>query len=510
MTKKILPKGTKLWVQELPACIHYGWYPAKAGTAYMKKQIGCAFGLIVESGKNNMFTYSYHEPDMIKVSKFFFENQLKDSDYTKKLVRKWEKLVGKFYRVCGKIGKTRLEELSGDDFAKLYHDLKEAYLEEYAVPLISDAIGYFCEVEVKKRLGELLDKKSRQREFNRCLVMLTSSTQDSFIGEEKYELMKIGKKFLDDDKLKDLLRHGSSEILKKLPRPIKKEIIDHAKRYFWIQNNYLRSIVLDELHFVERIKDHLKDPCRVVEFVNKRKARFKGVAEDKQRLLDELDAPHEFRELIKMIDEHASWQDLRKKANLIANHYVSLFLKETSRRKKIAFETLCFVTPEELDNFLYGEKLDWKVVELRKKVVGAIFTPDKVTICNYSDAFLLEKEVGAQIKTEGITDLYGTTANVGKVMGRVRVLMGPEGFKNMVKGEILVTSMTRPEFIPILSKAAAIITDEGSLTCHAAIVSREMDIPCIVGTKIATKVLKDGDIVEVNANHGVVKILKES
>ena len=68
--------------------------------------------------------------------------------------------------------------------------------------------------------------------------------------------------------------------------------------------------------------------------------------------------------------------------------------------------------------------------------------------------------------------------------------------------------MTRPEFIPLIRKAAAIVTDAGGILCHAAIVAREMKKPCIVGTKVATKAFKDGDLVEVDANKGVVKILK--
>ena len=75
------------------------------------------------------------------------------------------------------------------------------------------------------------------------------------------------------------------------------------------------------------------------------------------------------------------------------------------------------------------------------------------------------------------------------------------------KGEILVTSMTTPEYIVAMEKSAAIITDEGGVLCHAAIVSREMNIPCVIGTKIATKVLKTGDLIEVDANNGLIKIL---
>ncbi len=68
--------------------------------------------------------------------------------------------------------------------------------------------------------------------------------------------------------------------------------------------------------------------------------------------------------------------------------------------------------------------------------------------------------------------------------------------------------MTDPDFLPAMKKASAIITDEGGITCHAAIVSRELKIPCIIGTRIATKVLKDGDLVEVDANKGIEMVTK--
>ena len=67
--------------------------------------------------------------------------------------------------------------------------------------------------------------------------------------------------------------------------------------------------------------------------------------------------------------------------------------------------------------------------------------------------------------------------------------------------------MTTPDYVMAMEKSAAIITNDGGLTCHAAIISREMGIPCIVGTNMATKALKDGDLVEVDANKGVVRKL---
>ena len=78
----------------------------------------------------------------------------------------------------------------------------------------------------------------------------------------------------------------------------------------------------------------------------------------------------------------------------------------------------------------------------------------------------------------------------------------------MKKGDIMVSIATDPDVVPAMKMAAAIVTEQGGITSHAAIVSRELGIPCIIGTKIATEVLKDGDMVEVNVNHGWVRKLK--
>jgi phosphohistidine swiveling domain-containing protein len=109
---------------------------------------------------------------------------------------------------------------------------------------------------------------------------------------------------------------------------------------------------------------------------------------------------------------------------------------------------------------------------------------------------------------EGIKEFKGTPAFAsGPIIATVQLLYTIEDVKGFKPGCILVAPMTAPDFLPAMKQAAAIITDEGGITCHAAIVSRELQKPCIIGTKIATKVLKDGDEVEVDATKGIVRIL---
>ncbi len=89
--------------------------------------------------------------------------------------------------------------------------------------------------------------------------------------------------------------------------------------------------------------------------------------------------------------------------------------------------------------------------------------------------------------------------------GKARIIRTIHDIPKVKKGEVLIAYMTRPEFMPAMQKAVAFVTNEGGITSHAAIVSRELNKPCIIGTKIATEVFTDGDKVEVDANKGVVR-----
>ncbi|MFA6553426.1 MAG: PEP-utilizing enzyme [Patescibacteria group bacterium] len=103
--------------------------------------------------------------------------------------------------------------------------------------------------------------------------------------------------------------------------------------------------------------------------------------------------------------------------------------------------------------------------------------------------------------------LIGQSASPGHVRGTVKVVMSIAELHKVKRGDVLVAASTTPAHVPAMEKAAAIVTDEGGLLCHAAIVSRELRIPCVIGTKIATKVFKDGDRVEVDAIKGIVRKL---
>ena len=106
--------------------------------------------------------------------------------------------------------------------------------------------------------------------------------------------------------------------------------------------------------------------------------------------------------------------------------------------------------------------------------------------------------------------MQGSPASPQIASGKVVLISSAKEIYKVERGDVLVTEMTNPDFVPAMRRAAAVITEQGGITSHAAVVSRELKIPCIIGIKQVTYILEDGDLVEVDASHGVVKILKKS
>ncbi|MEM4496386.1 MAG: pyruvate, water dikinase [Archaeoglobaceae archaeon] len=114
------------------------------------------------------------------------------------------------------------------------------------------------------------------------------------------------------------------------------------------------------------------------------------------------------------------------------------------------------------------------------------------------------KEKTEEVATAGKILVRGIGASPGVASGRVRIIFDVKDILKVEKGDILVTTMTTPDMVPAMERAAAIVTDEGGITCHAAIVSRELGVPAVVGTKNATKVLNENMIVTVDGERGIV------
>ncbi|NTV41328.1 MAG: hypothetical protein HGA61_03595, partial [Candidatus Moranbacteria bacterium] len=213
------------------------------------------------------------------------------------------------------------------------------------------------------------------------------------------------------------------------------------------------------------------------------------------------------------IGKIAWWVDRRKQYNLIANHHLGLRLEYLCQKYSFKYEDAAFLTPAEIDKVISGN-LNISDFSLNERKNGGILLYDyqgKEIFLVGDEASKVWKNISSDVsRFADAKEIKGKTGFRGLVSGKVRIIMDAHNSENFQEGEILVTGMTRPDFLQLMKLAAAIITDEGGITCHAAIVAREMKKPCIIGTKIATKVLCDGDFVEIDAENGIVRITKKN
>ena len=163
--------------------------------------------------------------------------------------------------------------------------------------------------------------------------------------------------------------------------------------------------------------------------------------------------------------------------------------------------------PEEIQNALLKGKINAQEVYKRTELAIYLTSNGEDVILTGPQAEKLAEEIQKQ-DIQMVDEFSGQTGCVGKATGSVKIVIRPEDMDKMEKGDVLVSIATDPDIVSAMKKASAIVTEQGGVTSHAAIVSRELNIPCVIGTKIATKVLKDGDIVEVDANQGLVKVIK--
>ena len=180
--------------------------------------------------------------------------------------------------------------------------------------------------------------------------------------------------------------------------------------------------------------------------------------------------------------------------------YANKFFKHLEKISNLG-EKVHFLGRHQIGKILEGGKID---IELPSLVYA---NNNEIKTIYGERVRKLEGEI-LRSTIESFDEIKGNVANIGKAKGKVRLIEPYIGKQEFQEGEILVTRMTTPDLMPYIRKASAIVTDEGGITSHAAIVSRELHIPCIIGTKVATQVFNNGDKVEVDTHSGIIKRLK--
>ncbi len=450
------------------------FFPVGQGCPELKKHFDDGSNISLFFAQDDYIHWFWNDNDLTRIRELFLERLAKNKNYLEELKAEWRIHETSFKESIEKVEATDLSLLSDSELSGLYEDFYTKYVNEFRYFLtLGDGISMHADryliPEFKKILGERYDE---------VFPVLTSTKYKSFIDLEYTSRMNLYHEYQ---------KNGTFD-----PEELKK----HADTFFYIQNNYAKAIKLstDDFEKIISAEKEILDPS----------THTSDLLERKEKYMQEYDLSEYHKTLLYIIDEFFKLQDDRKKYVLISNYYQFAFLQELSKRTGIDLDALKYsVFPEYRTILASGINID----ELlrRKECSLCIWTQDGYEIFSGTEA---EKYLEYfQKRNQGTGEIKGIVASVGKVTGRVKRILKIHDMANMEEGDILVASMTRPEMVPVMKLAAAIVTDEGGITCHAAIVSRELKIPCIIGTKNATQILKDGDIVEVDATTGIVRII---
>lgn len=444
----------------------------------MKDCFGDGTKMTIFFVKDDYVHWYWRDSDLTRLRIEFFSRLKNNKDYLEEMKDEWKAHLKKFDQVIKKMDSTDLSELPDEELAGLYDVFYKRYIDEYRYFMaLGDAISMHADRYLTPEFHKVLGN-----DFNSVFPKLITTKYLSFVEEESIERAKL---------LATLKKAGSVS---------QKRLEAHANRFFYILNNYAKGNRLTAKDFEKMLREDVKKRLEPSEDITKK------LLAEKKRLIKKYKLSKWHQILLYVMDEFFQIQDTRKKYVLISNYYQFEFLREAERRTKIPFKLLQYSVYPEFRNVLEN-KINLESLKKRKELCACVHTYDSFEV-------LCGPEVSETLdffQKSGDKDgeLKGMVASTGKVTGRVKKILKVHDMANMEEGDVLVSSMTRPEMVPAMKLASAIITDEGGVTSHAAIVSRELKIPCIIGTKNATTLLKDGDLVEVDANKGIIKILKK-
>lgn len=302
----------------------------------------------------------------------------------------------------------------------------------------------------------------------------------------KQELEKTGLLFEKEFSLQNAIKKVKGN--KRLYEKIKK----HVEKYSWIETSNLKGSPFTIEKLLEQIKDLTKTSTKM------RSGKI-------HKLTIELSNFLKAAESIAYLRQYsAEIFSMFTKQNIVGLHALAEDLE-------ILYEDMLYVTFGEIKDRLSGKDINLrKLIHQRKGSSYCMYTQGDKTILVDNDEEV--KRLYAALIPKSTHEekiLRGITGNKGKARGIARIMLATEDFHKMKRGNVLVTTMTTPDFVLLMQQSSAIVTDVGGLLSHAAIVSRELGKPCVIGTQFATQIIKDGDVVEVDADKGTVLIMDE-
>ncbi len=416
---------------------------------------------------------------------FIIKNPIKAERLLKKCFQEGES----FIKFANKIEKQKLEILSQKEILKIWREFKKRSQDFAFWLVVPQTIDKYLEKYlIEKIIRPKIKRYKVSLNENDVLGLIIKPQQKIFIEEEQEDFLKL-LQWIKKNKLS--LRDPKVQL----------KIEKHLSLYAWTSTHLWIGKPLTRQDLIKEIRKKLFKAESLLEELGQRdklaKKKFNS-------LIKQLNFSKQEKLIIKIAKAIVFIRTYRTDTYSLVGYRFRKFFTFLAKQFDLTFKDFSYLKACEVEEAIRAWDVSSKLkkeIETRKKAFVYYSIKDKERII-YKAKIKERKFITKEIR--------GKVAYPGQLKGKVKIVLKKKDFAKIKNKDILVTSMTSPDFMVILKKVAAIITNEGGITCHAAIVSRELGIPCIIGTKIATRALKDGDFVEVDANKGTVKIIKEN
>ncbi len=416
--------------------------------------------------------------------------KLLDANFANEILNEMSDVIKEYWQIAENTREICLKNPGKNDLLTCCKQFNEIMFKIFAYFIVStQSVTYAIEEKIKQIIKQ---QYSDENEINDIFITLITPSEEDLLYKEKTFWISVLKSPMQEN----IQRYT-------LTFPFLFCNIDSEEDVYLLQNQRIHE------NNVDKIEAELKNTKkRLLLLKNKQQViLYKINSTDLKTLSITMQ-----KLALSRLDLKACWSG--------CHFYLMPFFKQLANLAKTELRNIMmFYTTEDMINLVQNNQpLSREELNNRKEAYLFVKQQNKVIFFSGEKAKLARQESLDPFlpTTNNITTFKGTIANKGKVIGIVK-LVKVDDLREIIKiaksldrnrKQIIVTGMTNPNMIPIIDKVAGIITDEGGMACHAAIISRERNVPCIVGCRIATDILTDGDEIELNADDGIVTIIK--
>jgi phosphohistidine swiveling domain-containing protein len=389
-----------------------------------------------------------------------------------------------------------LKSFSNKGLWEIYLKQDQIHTKLYTYGWLPVALDMFHNHFTKKLKSYLYSVCENKSEAENAFIILTTPTEKTIIAKEREKFLAIYKKYFKEIKQN------------KLTAQLHKELLNHSKSWGHLGYIYAGNVKPFSVpHYFKELRDLSMTGVTADKILKREHSQLKTAGIKQKSIIKKLKISKFYQTQFETGRDFAITKLYRRHAQLLHLYLMhTTLLTEIAKRLKLTRYQVQFMLINEIKQALLTNKNYKKLLITRFKECVLYTEKDFETVYVGKIAKKITKTFKKFVNTD-IKEITGQTAQPGFAKGLVKKIFRAKDMGKMNKGDILVSVATDPDIVPAMKKARAIVTEQGGITSHAAIVSRELGIPCVIGTKIATKVLKDGDLVEVDATKGIVKKL---